>query len=246
MPVSPKASIIIPCYNAADWVEQCVLSAINQDYDNYEVIAIDNESSDSTMKKLLDLQDQYPDTLTATSEKNIYPNCWDEARLKGFEMATGDYFFTLASDDFYDHNYVSNCMKYFNAAKDRILALQSPIKNVQADGTSVGYQAHQYKSMDELKDLLLTKCPVNSPTVVYNRKIFDNGDFTTKPETYGGAADYDLYCQLADKDIFIWPAHKYTGYNYRWHPQQATWNVHREGVNYDQMIQNFWKKKWQM
>lgn len=246
MPVDPKASIIIPCYNAEDWVEQCVMSAINQNYSDFEVIAIDNESSDNTEDKLEKIRQKYPDKLRVEKEKNIYPNCWDEARLKGFELAKGEYFFTLASDDYYNEDYITNCMKYINTARDRILALQSPINNVQADGSSVGHQAHNYKTLDELKSLLLKKCPVNSPTVVYSRKLFEQNMLTTKPETYGGAADYDLYCQLADKDVFIWPAHKFTGYNYRWHPEQATWNVHREGINYDQMIQNYWKEKWQM
>ncbi len=45
---SKKVSIILPCYNAEKWVKEAVDSAINQTYENIEVIAVDNESTDST------------------------------------------------------------------------------------------------------------------------------------------------------------------------------------------------------
>ena len=46
---SPKVSIIIPCYNAEKWIEKCVNSALNQTYENIEVIVVDNESSDNSL-----------------------------------------------------------------------------------------------------------------------------------------------------------------------------------------------------
>ena len=72
------------------------------------------------------------------------------------------------------------------------------------------------------------------------------GLLKTKPELYSGAADYDLYCSLADNGIFIYPANKWLGYYYRWHPQQATWEMHKDSVNYDKLIQEYWSKKWQI
>ena len=46
--MNPKVSIIIPCYNSEQWVEKSIMSALNQDYENLEVIAVDNESTDKT------------------------------------------------------------------------------------------------------------------------------------------------------------------------------------------------------
>jgi len=96
--------------------------------------------------------------------------------------------------------------------------------------------------------MLLSKCPVNSPTAVYNRKLYDEGILKTKPDKYSGAADYDLYCSLVDRGHFIFPANKWLGYYYRWHPEQATWEMHKEKnrVNYDKLIQEYWREKWKM
>ena len=238
--MNPPASIIIPCYNAEKWITVCVESAINQDYNNLEVIVIDNESTDGTHDKLIELQKKH-ENLIIDTEPNVYPNCWDEARSKGFALSRGEYLFTLASDDFLEKDYVSNCMKYFVAYPDKIYALQSPIMNVTELGEGRGYITHYYDTLEEFKKTSLERCVVNSPTVVFSRKLYENGYLNTFPDLFGGAADYDLYCRLAEKNILIWPINNYLGYNY-----QATWNVQQEGINYDKMIQNYWSEKWKI
>ena len=80
--MSPKVTIIIPCYNSEKFVAECVLSALTQTYENIEVIAVDNESTDNTML-LLEAMAEHHDKLTVSTAKNIYPNCWDEAREEG-------------------------------------------------------------------------------------------------------------------------------------------------------------------
>jgi len=80
--------------------------------------------------------------------------------------------------------------------------------------------------------------------VVYKASLYHEGLLETKPEMYGGAADYDLYCSLANNKVFIYPAPVWLGFCYRWHEEQATWKVHKEGINYDKMIQDYWREKW--
>ena len=43
-----KISILISSYNKGDYLEKCIQSCLNQNYENYEIILIDNESSDET------------------------------------------------------------------------------------------------------------------------------------------------------------------------------------------------------
>jgi len=241
-----KVSIIIPCYNAEKFIQQCVESAIKQDYENKEVIVVDNESSDRSLEIVNDLKKQY-DNLIVSSAENIYPNCWDEARSEGHRLASGEYFFTLASDDYIEPSYVTNCMRYMLSNPDKIKAFQSPIRGIGADGNYIGGDVeHKYYSISEFKNICLQRCPVNSPTAVYKRELYDQGKLVTNPEKYGGAADYDLYCKLASEEIFIYPSNKWLGYYYRWHEEQATWNVKREEKNYDGMIQSYWKEKWNL
>ena len=242
----PKVSIIVPCYNSEKWIEQCVVSALTQDYDNIEVICIDNESTDNSVAAIEEIKKDYPELITGTAP-NIYPHCWDEARSVGFEMMTGDYVLTMGSDDWIDRAFITNCMSFIMSAPDRILAFQSPVKGMREDQqVCIGEIKHIYQSLDEFKRVSLARCPVNTPTVIFNRKLYDNNLLKTKPDIYGGAADYDLYCRLADNNIFIYPAPTWLGFYYRWHPDQATWQVHKEAKDYDKMIQSHWKDKWKI
>jgi len=235
-----KASIIVPCYNAENWLEETLLSALRQDYGSFEVIFVDNESTDNSCKIAKDIKINYPNLILA-SAKNIYKRCWDEPRQEGFRLASGDYLFTLAADDKYERSYISNCMAFISAGKDRIKAFQSGIKNI---GMREGSSAVYYRTLQEFKDMCLLSCPVLSPTAVYSRELFTSGLLETYPDKYSGAADYDLYCRLADNDVFIYPSGQYLGYNYRWHPEQATWEMHQDPNNYEKMIQDYWREKW--
>jgi glycosyltransferase involved in cell wall biosynthesis len=242
--VNPLVSIIIPCYNAEKWIDKCVRSALEQTYSNVEVIFVDNESKDQSVDIVKDLFKLHPE-LIIDYAPNIYPNCWDEPKAVGLDHANGDYFTVMGADDYLHPLYIENCMKYIMSAPEQVITFQSPIRGVRgAEEAPVGDIGHYYTTMEEFKTLLLKKCPVNTPTVIYSRKLYDDNLLNTNPEKYGGAADYDLYCQLADHDVFIYPCDRWLGYHYRWHEHQATWNVHREGINYDDMIQTYWRERW--
>jgi len=244
--MKPKVSIVIPCYNSQQWIEECVLSALKQTYENIEVVCVDNESTDNTFNIVKEIQQKHPQLITSTAP-NIYPHCWDEAREEGFKHITGDYVTIIGSDDYMSENYIENCMNFILSAPDQVLAFQSPVWGVRSHtGQTMDQLSHFYPSLEDFKKQCLVRCPVNTPTVIYNVKLLNEGLLKAQPELYGGAADYDLYCKLADNNVMIYPAPRWLGFYYRWHPQQATWKVQHEGKGYDQMIQTFWKEKWNL
>lgn len=89
-------SFIVPCYNVQDYLEECIKSIMAQTYLNYEVILIDDGSTDLTPK----LCDQL-----AMSDERIYVyhkknGGLSDARNYGMEKAKGDYIVFVDSDDF--------------------------------------------------------------------------------------------------------------------------------------------------
>jgi len=242
-----KVSVIVPCYNSEKWIEKCLVSIKEQTYADIEIIFVDNESTDRSVDVVEGLG---IDNLLVSSAPNIYPNCWDEAREVGFEMATGEYLTTVGSDDFLEPHYIEKCLSYIQGARQiypesAVLAVQSPIMGVSDNPNFNGkFQMHAYTDMESFKEQCLVHCPVNSPTVFLHRSLYESGLLETFPEKYGGAADYDLYCRLADNGILIHPSPHPLGYNYRWHEDQATWNVLKEEIDYNKLIQDFWREKW--
>ena len=239
-----KVTIIIPCYNAEKYISESLISALEQSYQNKEVIFVDNESKDKSLEVAYSIKEKYPELIIETA-KNIYPHSWQEPVEKALQVFTGDYFTIVGADDVINKDYVSNNMKIFDKAPEKILCLQSGISiftdNVNIKKETVTYK---YKSLQQMKEMLFERCVVNTPTVFYSRKLYEKGLTYWDSEKYLGAADYDLYFKLADNGVFIFPVPTCFGYNYRWHSEQSTWGMHQEQKDYGKIIVDFWRQKW--
>tara|TARA_B100000519_G_C14169300_1_gene403077 strand:+ start:384 stop:1121 length:738 start_codon:yes stop_codon:yes gene_type:complete len=244
-----KVAIVIPCYNSSKYIHESLASALGQTYKNTHIYAYDNESTDGTLE-ILKQYESNNQNLTVINVKNIYPNSYREAFDHAFQNLDVDYITFLASDDKISETYVENCVKIFRHAPDKIKCIQSPIVGFEEKGV-IGEQSHTYKNLNEFKKLCKSKSPVNTPTVFYKKELFK----FLKTEAHdheniepSGAGDYDMFCSLANNNIFIYPIPRHMGYFYRWHPDQCTWKVHAEknNLNYDMIIQKYWSKKWNL
>ena len=244
--MKPVMSIIIPCYNAEKWIEESIMSALNQTYQHTEVIFVDNESTDGSHEIAKKVQ-KSNSKLQVFTAPNLYRYSWEEPVSEALKHATGEYFTILGADDFIAEDYIDNIVKIIAGAPDKIQVLQSPIRGIRGSiDNPMGEMKHIYKSMQELKELLFAKCPVTTPTVVYKKQLYDDGIVRWDSENYLGAVDYELYFNIVDNDIFIYPYPYWIGYYYRWHKDQATWGMHKETVNYDEKIKQYWREKWNL
>jgi len=243
--MSLKFTISIPCYNAESFIEQCVNSALDQDYDNVELIVIDNDSGDDSLEIVEDIHEKNPGFVLDTAP-NLYPFSWSEPVDKALEMSTGDYFTILGADDYLAPDYVSNIVSLLNNSKEEIEVLQSAVRCIDENGDLKGGDlSHEYGGIDDLKEKLLERCVVTTPSVVYKKELYDKGLLKWDSENYLGAADYALYFSLVDSEKYIHPHPKLLGYFYRWHGAQATWGMQQQPVNFDFMLQNKWRQKWE-
>ena len=92
-----KFSIIVPAYNVAQYIEECIESILNQDYDNYEIIVVDDGATDET-PKILDEIASKSEKVRVIHQKN---GGLSAARNSGIEAALGDYILFLDGDDFW-------------------------------------------------------------------------------------------------------------------------------------------------
>ncbi|WP_310378301.1 glycosyltransferase [Flavobacterium sp.] len=102
-----KVSIVIPCYNDAQFIEQCVDSALNQTYPNTEVIVIDDGSNAETKAVLKKLEPKITKLLTQENQGQSI------ARNNGIRIAKGDYILNLDSDDFFESTFCEKAIKKF-------------------------------------------------------------------------------------------------------------------------------------
>lgn len=104
---NPKISIVIPSYNQGEFLERTLLSIINQNYDNTEIILIDGASNDSTLS-IIEKYKKHIDYWV--SEKD---NGQAHALNKGFPKASGDIYGWQNSDDIYEPGAFEKVVKIF-------------------------------------------------------------------------------------------------------------------------------------
>lgn len=105
--ISDIISVIVPIYNAEVYLEQCLDSIKKQTYKNFEVILIDDGSTDKSQeicKKFCDSDKRFK----LICQKNFGVSV---ARNRGIEEATGKYIFFCDSDDFCNIDIFENIMK---------------------------------------------------------------------------------------------------------------------------------------
>lgn len=100
----PKVSIIVPVYNVALYLRQCMDSIINQTYRNIEIVCIDDGSTDES-GKILDEYAKSDDRINAVHTNNAGVA---SARNTGLSLASGEYLLFVDGDDWID---TATCQK---------------------------------------------------------------------------------------------------------------------------------------
>lgn len=102
-----KISIIIPVYNGEKTIERCINSIINNNYENIEIIVINDGSNDRTLE-ILEKIKKVEKRLKVISQKNSGVSA---ARNLGIKNSTGDYIYFMDADDYIEENCIKTVMK---------------------------------------------------------------------------------------------------------------------------------------
>lgn len=98
-----KLSVIIPVYNSAEFLNKCIDSLVLQDYKDYELILVDDGSTDASYEICCEYAGKY-DNIRVLRQENSGPSI---ARNNGIQAASGDYLSFVDSDDWVMPDYFS-------------------------------------------------------------------------------------------------------------------------------------------
>ena len=104
-------SVIMPCYNTEQYVEETLKSVLNQSFKDYEIICLNDGSTDGTLEILKRYQQSYPNIRVISSENHGIAY----QRNTGVQCAQGKYIYYMDSDDLLKENCLETLYQYAEA-----------------------------------------------------------------------------------------------------------------------------------
>jgi len=151
-------SIITPSYNQAAYLEQTILSVLNQDFSRIEYILVDGASTDGSVEIIKKYAGKFSYWVSEKDRGQA------DAINKGFTRATGDIVAWLNSDDYYLQGTVSAAVKVFEENPDAVLVYGNMLA---VDEHSKTFNTLSYKQLT-LEDLLCFQI-IGQPAVFMRR-----------------------------------------------------------------------------
>ncbi|MBZ9632356.1 glycosyltransferase family 2 protein [Salegentibacter sp. LM13S] len=102
-------SVVIPCFNDAEYIEQALQSVLDQTYNDKEIIIVDDGSNEATKKVLSKLESKINLLLV---QDNKGPSA---ARNYGISCAKGKFILTLDADDYFESTFISKALEVMKA-----------------------------------------------------------------------------------------------------------------------------------
>lgn len=146
---SPSVSIIMPCYNAAKLIDETMESLEMQTSKDFELICINDGSSDNTLEKLQEWKNKKLFKMHIINQEN---GGVSKARNRGIEEARGHYIMFLDSDDIYHPSFVELLLKGMDNADISYCRLSRNLEDVyQCNLDHANFQSQSIKkAMDKL------------------------------------------------------------------------------------------------
>jgi glycosyltransferase involved in cell wall biosynthesis len=189
----PKVSVIIPCYNAEETILETLSTVSNQDFHDYEVLVIDDGSTDNTASLLKEW---------AKSHSNFRVIEIPHAGVivafnKGLKLAKGTYIARMDADDTMTPNRLSLQVDYLDT-HPKVGLVASLVKGFPKESVREGFQIYidwqnTLVTHQQIIREIYIESPFCNPSVMIRKDILDSfGGY----QGFGWAEDYDLWLRM--------------------------------------------------
>lgn len=202
-----KVSVVLPVYNSALYIEESLVSMLHQTYPDFEIIVIDDGSTDGTLQKIQAFADPRI-RLIAHQENRGLVGTLNE----GLSLARGEYIARMDGDDIALPERLERQVAYLDAHPEvGVLGTQAHLLGI--DKVTTKPLVHE-----EIRVWQLFHCTFVHPTVMLRRSVIENHGIRYLP--YPHAEDYEIWNRLAEltrlanlPDVLL---------RYRLHPNQVS------------------------
>lgn len=189
-----NVSVIVPVFNSSEYIGTALDSIINQDFDSFEIIVIDDGSSDNSLEiinnKLNDID--IPNTVFHQENQGV-----SAARNKGIELSNGDYLVFVDADDYIEQNHLK---ELYNGKTDFSL-----IQIVKKEGDNISkphvYTQEVISAKEFIEMELKMQIPFNFVQLMYKSDIIKNNSIKFSTDYIYGEDTYFALIALSYGDM---------------------------------------------
>lgn len=150
MQIKPSVSVIIPNYNHANYLRQRIDSVLNQTFQNFEIIILDDASTDHS-KEIIELYRDHPKVSSIIYNKQNSGSVFKQW-IKGIEKSKGEYIWIAESDDYASEFFLEKMQHFLCNNSDYGMAF-----SIATEVDSLGYEySSLYESRKEVFEKLKT------------------------------------------------------------------------------------------
>ena len=188
----PLVSIIIPVYNAHDYITECIESIINQTHTSIEIIIIDDASTDDSLEIVRSFNDIRLRIIR--NEKNLGLATSVNNAIK---ISQGAFIARMDADDIAFPQRIEKQLSFL---------LSNPTISILGTAMqSIGHSdyLHQFPlTHSKCKVQLLFNVCFGHPTVMFRKSVFDSVENYYQDELQQYSEEYELWCRLVDRVTF--------------------------------------------
>lgn len=172
--MSPKISVLIPLYNDEKFISRCLDSILNQTFQDFEIVVVDDASTDKSLKIVKDYQ--FKDKRIRIINKKINEGLM-MARKTGYENAKGEYYLFCDSDDYLPPNSLSNLYSHSGPYIDMIVG--DILVQYETGKTKIIKRSDYANNPSQYKVAILAKTTCTVWGILYHSRLFKNFKYTT-------------------------------------------------------------------
>jgi len=183
-------SIVIPVYNTEKFIKECIESVLRQTYDKIEVIAVDDGSTDNSLKIL----NQFSGKIKIISKSN---GGTASALNAGIKEMKGEWFKWLSADDLLLPNSIQELVNEIDKLENKNYILYSNYNIIDSEGKIIKEfiePNYNSKELFEINTILLDHFIGNATTSLIHRSAFDKHGLFDENVDFG--EDYEMWLRL--------------------------------------------------
>jgi glycosyltransferase involved in cell wall biosynthesis len=185
---SPLFSIIIPTYNHAHLIKKCLQSLIDQQFQDWEAIVVNNFSADNTLEVVESFEDNRIQIINFNNKGVIAAS-----RNEGIRNAKGEWIAFLDSDDWWYPNKLSKITQLFNKSDIIFHNLDVNMPKGKTRKTLKGRKLRE----PVFEDLLTKGNQILNSSVVIRKNLIEQEGYLNEDPNLFAIEDYDLWLRIA-------------------------------------------------